>query len=130
MTDPEAHITQTAEALRRTLRLLVIATAVLYLVSFAWGIKVYRDGQATEETLCAFRADLITRVVQSAAFLKDHPKGTPDIPAETIISGINNQLRTITSLRGLNCSDIAPVPTPIPTTAATAAANATAGATP
>lgn len=109
----------TAEVLRSSLRRLVLATAVLYVVLFGVGLKVYLDGKSTTESLCAFRADLTGRILQSTQFLKDHPNGTLGIPAKTILDGISNQQRTVLALKDLNCHGldseiVAPTPTSTP----------------
>jgi hypothetical protein len=107
------HESDTAMALRKTLRMLVVSTVILYLVLIGLSVKIYLDGRETNEALCTFRVDLITRVTQSITFLSEHPKGAPGIPVKTIVDGVNNQVRTINALSGLRCTTPLPVPTPI-----------------
>lgn len=113
--EPEEHESKAAADLRRTLRMLVLATAVLYIFLIAVAVKIYLDGRSTNDALCTFRADRITQVTQSLQFLTANPKGTPGIPAEAIISSVNTQISTINALSGLHCAASAPVPTPFAT---------------
>lgn len=103
-----------AESLQTSLRHLAWATIALYLLLFGAGVKVYLDGRATTKALCTFRADLAQRAVTATQFLKEHPNGTPGIPAKTILESISNQQRTILALKDLDCSRI-PVVVPTPT---------------
>jgi hypothetical protein len=112
---PDTEVTEVkssavADSLRKTLRLLVIATIVLYLVMVGIGIKIWQDGKATTDALCTYRADLITRVNASIAFLSEHPDGLPEagVTAKSISDGINNQQHAILALADLNCSEPTP----------------------
>ena len=100
--------------LNRGLRVLTVATVVLYLVLATIGVVGYLDGAhrraeiakvalETHSALCVFVDDLERRVETSEQFLKDNPDGIPGISNETIQTSINNQLLTIDSLRGLGC---------------------------
>lgn len=100
---PETRGLETAAALRKSLRRLVVATIVLYVVFFAAGAKVYLDGRKTTKSLCSLRTDLQVRVDASAKYLADHPEGIPGISPKMIRDGIANQQRTIQALRGLTC---------------------------
>lgn len=108
MATPETRGKETATVLRKTLKRLVWATVVLYLCLAAVVIKVYLDGKSTTESLCAFRTDLVQRVVQSNQFLKEHPNGTPGIPVKTITDSITNQTRTVLSLKDISCDTAVP----------------------
>lgn len=101
-----------ASKLRRSLRRLAIATVILYLALIAAGVKVYSDSKNTSDALCTFRQDLVTRVLASTDFLRDHPKGIPGIPPKFILESIANQQRTITSLKDLHCPTSGPTPPP------------------
>lgn len=112
---------EVAVTLNRSLRGLIIATIVLYLVLAVGGILVYSQGRTTTQALCTFRDDLTLRVVNSIKFLKEHPNGIPGIPPRTILEGIQNQQRTILALKELSCDtdipelNLGPTPTTTPT---------------
>jgi len=100
--------------LNRGLRVLTVATVVLYLVLATIGVVGYLDGahrraeiaelaDKTHAALCVFVDDLERRVEISEQFLKDNPNGIPGISDETIQTSIDNQLRTIDTLSGLGC---------------------------
>lgn len=110
--------TDPTSLLQRTLKRLVIATVLLYLVLLSGGIWVYFEGRTTNKALCTLRDDLTIRVLSSIKFLKEHPKGLPGIPASTLIESIENQQRTILALKDLDCStEIPELNTPtVPTT--------------
>lgn len=65
--------------------------------------RVDANADVTTAALCALRGDLEKRVANSTAFLKEHPRGIPGIPAKTIRAGIENQRRTIEALDGIRC---------------------------
>jgi hypothetical protein len=65
-----------------------------------------RTNHATSRTtasLCALRHDLEQRVSDGEAFLIDHPRGIPGIPAKTLRQSIDGQRRTIRALRVVQC---------------------------
>lgn len=93
----------TADSLRRTLKKLVIATAILYLAMAGIAIYIYRVSQDNAEGLCAFRNEAQQRVDQSKAYLKKHPNGTKEIPAGIIKTGIHNAEQTVKALSGISC---------------------------
>ena len=97
---------ETATALRKSLRKLVLATVVLYLVIAAIGLKIYLNGRDTTDALCTLRTDLQVRVNSSTNFLIEHPKGIPGITPKMIRDGIDNQQRSINALQGLHCPPI------------------------
>lgn len=93
----------TLSTVRRSLRVLVAATVVLYIaMATITGVGLH-TAATVNDSLCTFRQDLNDRVEQSRTFLEEHPNGTPGIPAETIQQGIDNQLRTIDALNTLSC---------------------------
>lgn len=132
MTDAEGE--RIADDIRRTLRLLVIATAVLAALLVGLVVWVYFDGRAndralrresdrndralaaeskrTTASLCAFRADLERRISDGEKFLKTHPEGLPraEISAAELQRSIDGLKRTVTSLRSLECPPLVPVP--------------------
>ena len=100
--------------LSRGLRLLTVATVVLYLALATVGFVGYLDGarrraeiaelaDSTHSALCVFVDDLERRVETSQQFLKDNPDGIPGFSDEAIQTSIDNQLRTIDTLSGLGC---------------------------
>lgn len=92
--------------LQRSLRWLVAATVVLWLVVVAFGAASYVVAARTHDALCTLRADLEQRVDSSRDFLKTHPDGIPGIPRATFDQGIANQERTIDALHELGCRDV------------------------
>lgn len=91
------------DSIKRTLRLLVAATVVLYVVLGTVVFLNYRSSDTTNDALCALRGDLERRVEQSQQFLIEHPNGVGGIPAATIRQGLVNQQHTIHALRKLSC---------------------------
>lgn len=98
----------TQDVLRRSLRRLMIATAVLYFMLVAGGLKVYLDSRNTTQTLCSLRQDLEVRVAGSIKFLQENPNGIPGVPVKTIAEQIANQQRTIDALKNLDCDTTIP----------------------
>lgn len=91
------------EQIKRTLRTLVIATVVLYVVLGGVVLWTYNSSSTTHDALCTLRADLQNRVAQSQKFLLGHPQGFAGIPAATIQQGLVNQQHTIDALSSLSC---------------------------
>jgi hypothetical protein len=90
------------------------ATVILYLVLFLFGGTVWTirardlehvDGIASQNqvALCAFRADVTSRVASSEQFLEDHPNGIPGISPAMIRANLTAQRATIDALSVLNC---------------------------
>jgi len=92
-----------AESIQRSLRLLIAATVVLYVAVGLVAAMSWSTAQTSQDALCALRSDLEARVATSLEFLAEHPEGVAGIPAKTIKDGINNQRRTISALRSLDC---------------------------
>jgi hypothetical protein len=82
-------------------------TSVLIVGLVIFGILLLkRTNHATSRTtasLCALRHDLEQRVSDGEAFLIDHPRGIPGIPAKTLRQSIDGQRRTIRALRVVQC---------------------------
>jgi hypothetical protein len=93
MTLPERDVGQ---EIKRALRWLIGLTVVLYV---ALAVLTFQS----TASLCALKGDLERRVESSQQFLIDHPNGIPGISAKQIKDGIDNQKRTIRSLRFLLC---------------------------
>lgn len=123
MTEPleeRRNANTTAARLRRGLRKLVIATAILYLVLGGVAIYSYLSARNTRDALCALREDLARRALANTEFLRANPDGVGGIPPKTILEGIYNYQRTIVALKDLNCENppeaaLKAIPTP-PTT--------------
>jgi len=98
---PDAN--DVGRSITRALRLLVVATVVLYLLVIAVAVRAYHDADVSRGALCALREDLEKRVASSKDFLIENPGGIAGIPAKTIRDGIKNQERTIKALDGLSC---------------------------
>lgn len=103
-----------AQQLQASLRNLVIATVLLYVVVIALSALGYWSTQQnaqdtrdlavqTTAALCALRFDLEARVEQGQEFLDANPEGIKGIPAETLQQTIEGQQRTISSLSVLDC---------------------------
>lgn len=103
MSEPEKPARTTADVLRRSLRRLVIATIVLYLL--LGGVVWYVYGVARDNTdgLCAFRNDVAGRVEGSKQFLIDHPDGSGDITPELLKATITQGQQTVKALSSVNC---------------------------
>lgn len=103
-----------AAQLRRTLRVLGIATVALYLVVVVAVFLVYRDANQkrdalrrdevnTTAALCALRVDVERRIESSQGFLKEHPDGIPGFNAAAVKASLVNSQRTVKALSGLTC---------------------------
>jgi hypothetical protein len=55
------------------------------------------------DALCSLRHEREKTVANAERFLREHPNGTHDIPAETIRTSIATQRGTIQSLSDLSC---------------------------
>jgi hypothetical protein len=108
-----------------SVRLLVFATVLLYLMLGGIGVWFYIDSVhrrndasrnaariatvavGTHDALCAFRGDLVARADSSAKFLRDHPGdlnlGTIQVPRAQLLLTLKNQRATLKSLDDLNC---------------------------
>jgi hypothetical protein len=89
--------------IRKTLRFLVGATVVLYLIVIVVSGLAFHDSRTNHDALCALRADKEVGVEASQTFLRDHPKGIPGISPAVIREGIQNQQRTIEALDSISC---------------------------
>lgn len=103
------------DALRKTLRRLVVMTVVLYMALAGFGVYFYiavattaRRVEVTAEinrvALCALQHDLELRVAASREFLEENPEGINGITPSFIRDGIENQQRTIAVLGVVDCS--------------------------
>lgn len=103
-----------ARFLLKRVDLIVFLTVVAVIGIYTRGAvnavdtRARAEAASTHNSLCTFRADLEKRADQSQAFLDDHPEGFPGIPAPVIQNSIDNQRRTLDSLRSLNCAKETP----------------------
>lgn len=98
MLDPES-----AAAIKKSLRGLVIATIILYLAMLGIAGYAWWTAHKNAEALCAVREDQERRVTASLQFLADNPDGIPGISAAQIKTSIENSKRTVEALSGVNC---------------------------
>lgn len=103
---------QLLREINRKLRLLVIATCVLWVAVVAVSIgvlfvtiKVNSESSETKASLCTFRTDLQTRLDATRDILDKNPNAFDGlgIPKAVITQNIRNQQRTVDALRGLDC---------------------------
>lgn len=90
-------------ALRRSLRGLILATVVLFMISGATVLKVSSVARENTHALCTLRADVTARRDGARKYLRDHPAGFPGVPASALRVSISNQTATIRALGGINC---------------------------
>lgn len=95
--------TDTPELLRRGLRNLQVATAVLYVVLILAVGYFWWDSHRTKDAVCSFRSDLVARTAASEKYLADHPEGVFGLSAAQIRSSLDSQRRTIAALGGAGC---------------------------
>ena len=113
MDEPNPYILR--DELQRTLRLLTVATVVLYLVLAGLGIAGYIDtahrraeireiARSTNSALCALRGDLHRRVQNAVEFLEKNPGGVDGITPAVIRQGIQSQRSAIDALKVIDCA--------------------------
>lgn len=89
--------------IRRSLRVLVGATVLLYVVVALILLYTWRTSEANRSALCTLRIELERKVARSTEFLIKNPNGVPGIPAATIRAGIDSETKTIEALGDLDC---------------------------
>jgi hypothetical protein len=94
---------EVAREIRRSLHWLLAATIFLYLALAGVGAYTYIKASNNQTALCALRADVEGRILNSEKFLATNPKGIPGFPRATIQSGIDGQRKTVKALGSLNC---------------------------
>jgi len=99
----DSPLTPMLDSIQRTLRVLVIATAVLYLLQFGGYVYIYVKTTEANHALCTFRSNIEEEAAASNAFLVEHPEGLPGITPEMIREGARRQETAITALSGLSC---------------------------
>lgn len=91
------------ESIQRSLRILTVATVVLFLIVGGIALWVWSSARENHDALCALRGDLERRVTTSKKFLEDNPAGIPGVDPAVIQAGIDNQRATVRALSGLSC---------------------------
>jgi hypothetical protein len=92
---PEAN-QSLGDTLLRRLKLLTIATVVVYFVVAALAVS-------SLHSLCTLRGDLEARVVEGQKFLNQHPKGFAGFTADAIKLNLENAERSVNSLSVTPC---------------------------
>lgn len=93
-----------AKSLRRTLRVLIVATLVLYIIMISFMIWTWSTGHTSKNALCAIRLNAQVQLDQGKEFLKDHPNGLPGLASpDDLQNNIDNYSATVTALSNLNC---------------------------
>jgi len=105
LSDPALH---TAKELRRTLRLLIGLTVVLYVFLVGIGGYTYFQGQRNTRALCTIRNNAQDRVDQTTDFLRSHPTGIAGISVSDLRRSIESSRATVRALDDVNC----PAPPP------------------
>jgi hypothetical protein len=84
---------------------VAIALAILFVGGALLLVRVNSVGAVSHDSLCAFKASLEDRIVQTEEFLTEHPEGFAGIPAATLQQSVDNQQRTVDALErgGLDC---------------------------
>lgn len=91
------------EPLAKGIRWLAVSTMILVVCLAGAMAYTYSESQTNHSSLCSFKGDLQTRVVEGESYLKGHPQGVAGVPASTIKESLDNEKRTIESLSDLNC---------------------------
>jgi hypothetical protein len=91
---PPERSEDVGQTIKRSLRWLITATVVLYVVL---AILTFQS----TASMCALKSDQKAQVATSQQFLVDHPQGIPGISVGVLQTGITNRKRTIHSLRFL-----------------------------
>jgi hypothetical protein len=101
LSDPALH---TAKELKRALRILTIATVVIYLFMGGIAIYTYSLSQRNKRALCAIRHNAEDRVNSAQEFLLKHPKGIPGITPDDLRRTIQIYETNARALDDVNCS--------------------------
>jgi hypothetical protein len=100
LSDPALH---TAKELRRTLRILIGFTVVLYLVVVGIAGYTYFQGQRNTKALCTIRTNAADRVEQTQTFLQDHPEGINGITPLDLRRSLQTYQNTVRALEEVDC---------------------------
>lgn len=102
LSDPSLH---TAKELRKTLRILIAMTCILYIVVGGIAVLTYRQSVVNTRALCTIRQNAQTRADQTTDFLKDHPNGIAGITVEDLRRSIDASNATVKALDDVSCSE-------------------------
>jgi hypothetical protein len=98
------NVAKNGAAVKRSLRVLMVATVVLYVAVVGISAYTWIVSTSTQSALCTFKGDLESRIDDSIAFLAEHPNGIAGISPAQIQQGITNQQKTVDSLNDLKCN--------------------------
>ena len=103
METPDAGAT--LQAIRRSLRILIRAQVVLYLVVLGLTAWTLITASNIESSLCTFRSDLETRADTTEKLLDENPEAFAEfgLTPEEARGQVDNQRRTIAALGDLDC---------------------------
>jgi hypothetical protein len=105
LSDPALH---TAKELRRSLRVLIVLTVVLYVILGGVAFYTYQLGQKNKRALCTIRANAQTRADATQDFLLRHPNGIPGVTVLDLNRSINAYRATVHALDDVNCTSTTP----------------------
>ena len=100
-------------SLRRFTALLFVLLALLTILIF--GVRAYdlahveQKAEQNRIALCALRDDLGLRIDRAQRFLDEHPGGLNGLSGAEIRETIQNQRRTIQTLKIINCHGLGEV---------------------
>lgn len=100
LSDPALH---TAKELRRSLRILIGLTVVLYICLVGIAGYTYIQGQRNTKALCTIRSNAADRVEQTQSFLQDHPNGIDGISALDLRRSLQTYQNTVRALEEVDC---------------------------
>lgn len=92
-----------ATEIKATLRRLVIATVVLFFLIIAGGVYTWAVSNQNKDALCAYRADLESRIKSSQDFLVKHPNGIPGVAVSDIQKSVDSQQHAVKAFKKINC---------------------------
>lgn len=100
-----------AASIRRTLRILLVATVVLFLAILAVAGYTYSVSRDNQDALCVFRADLQQRISTTQEFLikNKSEEPIPGVTRQTLLTNLQGQVRTVKAFSNLNCPALPPV---------------------
>lgn len=105
--DPQPHISDGAAnigtQIKRSLRILVAATILLYVVLGAFILITRLDANKSAKALCALRRDAESRLDEGQRFLRTHKHGFSGISRAEIQRSIDGYRITVRALNILNC---------------------------
>lgn len=91
--------------LQRFFRKVVAMFALLGATMAGTVWYVYHTTENNRSALCAYRADLDSRIATGKQFLIDNPNGIPGISAKTLQRSIDNEERAAKSFAVVDCPD-------------------------